>query len=169
MHVIFFNRNVIELLPHPLAYKYIHCNYASDLPNFLLDYKFYVKNIVYITLWTFQNRSNYPLKVVLKNHSKSLKNSTVLDSKWVDLHSEHIIWYALVHFFTAMKKSIDLKLQQKKYTKTYHIICSLCRSTHLESNTIGFSILWYFCDLLWFFKTALGGNWTGFGKFRGMI
>ena len=27
------------------------------------------------------------------------------------------------------------------YTKAYHIICSLCRSTHLESNTIRFSIL----------------------------
>ena len=70
-------------------------------------------------------------------------------------------------FFTAMKKSIDLKLQQKRYTKAYHIICSLCRSTHLESNTIWFSILWFFCDLLWFFKTDLGGNLTGFGKFRG--
>ena len=55
----------------------------------------------------------------------------------------------------------------KKYTKEYHIICLLCKSTHLESNTIGFSILWFFCDLLWFFKTALGGNLTGFEKFRG--
>jgi len=88
-----------------------------------------------------------------------MKNSIVLDSKWVDLHCEHIIWYALVHFFRAMKKSID-KAIAKKYTKAYHIIYSLCRSTHLESNTIGFSILW-------FFKTALGGNLTGFEKFRG--
>ena len=40
-----------------------------------------------------------------------------------------------------MKKSIDLKLQQKKYTKTYHIICSLCRSTHMKSNKIRFSII----------------------------
>ena len=91
----------------------------------------------------------------------------MLDSKWVDLHYEHIICYALVYFFIAMKKSIDLKLQQKKYTKSYNIICSLCRSTHFESNTIRFSILWFFCDLLWFFKTALGGNLTDFGKFRG--
>ena len=91
----------------------------------------------------------------------------MLDSKWVDLHNEHIIWYALVQFFIAMKKNIDLKLQQKNCTKAYHIICSLCRSTHLESNTIWFSILWFFCDLLWFFKTDLGGNLTGFGKFRG--
>jgi len=87
-----------------------------------------------------------PLKSVLKNHSDSQKNykienQIVLDSKWVDLHNEHIIWYALVQFFTALKKYIDLKLQQKKYTKAYLIICSLCSSTHLESNTIGFSIL----------------------------
>ena len=65
---------------------------------------------VYITPWTFQNRSNYPPKAVLKNNSKSQKNHKienpiVLDSKWVDLHNEHIIWYALVHFFTAMKKT----------------------------------------------------------------
>ena len=62
------------------------------------------------------------LKVVLKNHSKSQKNHKmenpiVLDSKWEDLHSEHIMWYALVYFFTAMKKSIDLKLQQKNILK----------------------------------------------------
>ena len=42
-------------------------------------------------------------KAVLKNHSKSQKNHKmenpiVLDSKWVDLHSEYIIWYALVYF-----------------------------------------------------------------------
>jgi hypothetical protein len=58
------------------------------------------------------------LKVVLKNHSKSLKNckmenQTVLDLEWVDVHTEHVIWYDLVHFFTATNKSIDLKLQQK--------------------------------------------------------
>ena len=46
-------------------------------------------------------------------------------------------------------------------------MCSLYRSTHVESNKIGFFILWFFCDLLWFFETALGGNLTGFGKFRG--
>jgi hypothetical protein len=119
----------------------------------------------------FSKPVKLPLKSVSKNHSKSqknhkMKNSIVLDSKWVDLHCEHIIWYALIHFFTAMKKSIDLKLQQKNILK-HTILCSLCRSTHLESNTIGFFILWFFCDLLWFFKTALEGNLTGFGKFRG--
>jgi hypothetical protein len=37
----------------------------------------------------------------LKNHSKSqknykIKNSILLHYTWVDLHSEYIIWYALV-------------------------------------------------------------------------
>ena len=37
----------------------------------------------------------------LKNHIKSqknhkIKNLILLDSTWVDLHSEHIIWYTLV-------------------------------------------------------------------------
>jgi hypothetical protein len=37
----------------------------------------------------------------LKNHSKSQKNHEMenlilLDSTWVDLHSEYIIWYALI-------------------------------------------------------------------------
>jgi hypothetical protein len=47
---------------------------------------------------------------------------------------------------------INLKIQQKLCTKAYHIICSLCRSTHVESNKIRFSILRFLCDLLWFFK-----------------
>ena len=76
-------------------------------------------------LLNFSKPIKLPPKAVSKNHSKSqknhkMKNSIVLDSKWVDLHSEYIIWYALVHFFTAMKKSIDLKLQQKNILK--HII-----------------------------------------------
>jgi hypothetical protein len=42
----------------------------------------------------------------LKNHSKSQKNHKIenpilLDSTRVDLHSEHIIWYALIHFFVV--------------------------------------------------------------------
>jgi hypothetical protein len=43
-----------------------------------------------------------------------MENPIVLDLEWVDIHNEHIIWYALVHFYTVMKKNIDLKLQQKK-------------------------------------------------------
>ena len=108
----------------------------------------------------------------MKNHSKSQKNHKienriVLDSKWVDLHNEHIIWYALVYYFCCSFRSMLFFIAVKKCTKAYHIIRSLCRSTHLESNTIKFSILWFFCDLLWFFKTILGGNLTGFEKFIG--
>ena len=129
---------------------------------------------VYITPWTFQNRSNYPLKAVLKNHSKSQKNYKienliVLYFKWVDLHSEYIIWYVLVYIFCYSFRSMFFLRSCKKCTKAYHIICSVCRSTHLEFNRIGFSILWFFCDLLWFFKTALERNLTGFEKFRGVI
>jgi len=40
----------------------------------------------------------------LKNHSKSQKNHKIenpilLDSTWVDIRSEYIIWYTLVQFF----------------------------------------------------------------------
>jgi hypothetical protein len=42
-----------------------------------------------------------------------MKIPIVLDSKWVDRYNEHIIWYALVQFFKAMKKNIDLKLKKK--------------------------------------------------------
>jgi hypothetical protein len=43
-------------------------------------------------------------KVSLKNQSKSQKNHKVenpivLDFKWENLHSEYIIWYALVYIF----------------------------------------------------------------------
>jgi hypothetical protein len=106
--------------------------------------------MVYSTSELSKNQSNYPLRQFFKNHSKSQKNHKmkiliVLDSKWVNLYNEHIICYALVHFFTAMKKNI-------KYSKAYHIIYSICRFTHLESNTIRFFILWFFCDLLCFFQ-----------------
>ena len=47
----------------------------------------------------------------LKNHSKSqknhkMKNLILLDSTWVDLHNEHIIWYALVQSFWCSFRSI---------------------------------------------------------------
>jgi len=41
---------------------------------------------------------------------------------------------------------------KKICTKVYHIIYSLCRSTHQESNKIEFFILCFSYDLLWFFK-----------------
>ena len=61
---------------------------------------------VYIIPWTFQNPSNYSLKQfwkIILNHSKikKMENPIVLDSKWIDLHSEYIIWYALVYFFVV--------------------------------------------------------------------
>jgi len=85
--------------------------------------------------------------------------------------SRYTLWtYNMVYFITffySYEEKYRSKATAKKHTKAYYIICSLYRSTHLESNTIGFSILWFFCDLLWFFKTALGANLTGFEKFRG--
>ena len=47
----------------------------------------------------------------LKNHNKSQKNPKIenlilLDSTWVDLHSEYIIWYALVQIFCSRFRSI---------------------------------------------------------------
>jgi hypothetical protein len=43
----------------------------------------------------------------LKDHSKSqknhkIKNSILLDSTWIDLYSEHIIWYVLVQSFSVV-------------------------------------------------------------------
>ena len=77
-----------------------------------------------------------------------MKNPIVLDSKWVGLHSEHIIWYASIYFFTAMKKSIDLKLQQKnilKHTILYvHSVDLLIWSlTQLDFPFYDFSVIYY--------------------------
>jgi hypothetical protein len=47
-----------------------------------------------------------------------MKNLIVLDSKWTYntwTPNGHIIRYALVQFFIAMKKNIDLKLQKNIY------------------------------------------------------
>ena len=61
---------------------------------------------VYITPLNFSKPVKLPPKAVSKKHSKSQKNHKienliVLDSKWVDLYSEYIIWYALVYFFVV--------------------------------------------------------------------
>jgi hypothetical protein len=58
----------------------------------------------------------------------------------------------LYELFKLITEKIDQNLKQKLYTKAYYIICSLYSSTHVESNKIEFFILWFFCDLLWFFK-----------------
>jgi hypothetical protein len=57
----------------------------------------------------------------------------------------YIIRYALVHCFYIYEliiKSINLKLQQI-YTKVYHIICSLCTSTHVEVQQSWIFISWF--------------------------
>ena len=50
----------------------------------------------------------------------------------------------LLRFFKCLakinKKDKDKACIAKTFTKIYHIICSLCRSTYVESNKIGFSI-----------------------------
>jgi hypothetical protein len=107
----------------------------------------------------FSKPIKLPLEQFWNNHSKSqkickMKNPIVLDLEWVNLHNDHIIWYAC--FFCCSFRSILFFVAVKKCTKAYRIICSLCRSTHSKSNTARFSILRFFCDLLWFFKTALG-------------
>jgi hypothetical protein len=43
--------------------------------------------------------------------------------------------------FCCSSRSILFFIGVKKCAKAYHTLCSPCRSTHLESNTIGFSIL----------------------------
>jgi hypothetical protein len=46
------------------------------------------------------------LSKYLKNHNKSqknykIKNTILLDSTWVELHSKHIIWYTLEQSFVV--------------------------------------------------------------------
>ena len=47
------------------------------------------------------------------------------------------------------------KATLKNCAKVYYIIYLQHRSTHVESNKIGFPILWFYCDLLWFFKNSI--------------
>jgi hypothetical protein len=66
--------------------------------------------------WTAVCYNNHGFATVtesLKNHSKSQKNrkmenSILLDSTWVDLHNEHIIWCALVQRFCCSFKFIRI-------------------------------------------------------------
>ena len=137
--------------------------------NTILSFSF-----LFISTKSLKNHSKSQKNHKIKNHSKSqknhkMKNLIVLDSKWVDLHSEHIIWYALIYFLYSYEEKYRSKAAAKKYIKAYYIIRSLCRSTHLESNTIRFSILWFFCDLLWIYKTILGVIWMVLESSRGDI
>jgi hypothetical protein len=88
-------------------HKWIDVDFEKNLPHPNLW------GVDYITpnLWNdtyhplnFLKQVKLPPKSVLKNHYKSQKNhkienSIVLDSKWVDVSNEHIIWYVLVYIF----------------------------------------------------------------------
>ena len=125
---------------------------------------FWKKSIALLQLWrvdyiTFQpmKRSispplnflklvKLPPKTVLKNHSKSQKKSQNRKSNCVRLQmSRSTQWiYNMICFsifFCCSFKFMLFFITVKKYTKAYYIICLLCRSTHLESNTIEFFIL----------------------------
>jgi hypothetical protein len=65
-----------------------------------------------------------------------------------------------------MKKNIDLKLK-KVYTKACHIIYSLSRFIHLESNASGFCILRFFW-IYYDFSKILQGRFTDFKSTRVM-
>jgi hypothetical protein len=90
----------------------------------------------------------------LKNHNKSQKNRKMenpiaLYLEWVNLHSEHIIWYAVVHIFTPMKKSIDIKLQQKIYKKrsvlyVHYVDLPILSPKQLDFSFYDFSVI--YCD-----------------------
>jgi len=75
----------------------------------------------------------------------------------------NMVWFSI--FFYSYEKKHRFKATTKMIC--FFIWSSLCSSIHLESNTIIFSILWFFYDLLWFFKTILGDNLISFEKFRG--
>ena len=107
---------------------------------------------VYITSWTFQNRSNYPLnqfRIIIVNHRKIIKWKIQLC--WLQMSRSTLWTYNMIcfsTFFYSYEEKHKSKAITKKYTKAYHIICSLCRSTYLESNTIGlpfydFSVIYY--------------------------
>ena len=100
-----------SILPsHSAFYSIVDMKKSISPPN--------LWGLEYITpnLWNslyhplnFSKPVKLPPKSVLKNHSKSqknhkIKNSIVLDSKWVDLHNEYIIWYILVHSLQLWRK-----------------------------------------------------------------
>jgi hypothetical protein len=74
---------------------------------------------------------------IIVNHRKNHKNgnSILLDSTWVDLHSEHIIWYALVQsfccnfrvnksiFFTYYINPTYTSIGLFNYVWTVHLTC----------------------------------------------
>jgi hypothetical protein len=49
-----------------------------------------------------------------------MKNAILLDSTWVDLHNEHIIWYALLHFFAITLNLLENSNKFKATAKTLY-------------------------------------------------
>jgi hypothetical protein len=48
-----------------------------------------------------------------------MENLILLDSTWVDLHNEHIIWYALAHiFYVALDLCFSI-INSHSYTKSF--------------------------------------------------
>jgi hypothetical protein len=72
--------------------------------------------------------------------------------QWLIHHKSFTIIGREAAAMNSLYKNTHLRLQQKLCTKAYHIICSLCRFIHVKSNAIEFFFLWFFYDLLWFFK-----------------
>jgi hypothetical protein len=88
-----------------------------------------------------------------KNHNRSqknhkMKNLIVLDSKWVDLYCDHIIWYALVLFFDSHEekyKSKSIKNVSKHSILYVHYVDLLIwSSTQLDFPFYNYSV--FCCD-----------------------
>jgi hypothetical protein len=111
-----FNKEKVQITPRTIDPE-THNPWTmkrSNLPHWI------IQNCIFYPLGGFRRRfcySNKGFAIVmavlsfllifaeyLKNHSKSQKNLKIenlilLDSTWVDLHNEHIIWYTLVQSF----------------------------------------------------------------------
>jgi hypothetical protein len=99
-----------------------------------------------------------------------MENPIVLDSKWVNLHSEYIIWYTLVYIFGCSFRSMFFFIAVKKTVLKHIILYVHCINLLIWSPTqLDFFILWFFYDLLWFFKIALGVIWPVFESLGGDI
>jgi hypothetical protein len=141
-----------ESLLHPL-------NYGGELLN-PLNYK-----TVYSTPELSKTGQITPQTVLsfsflfilaesLKNHSKSqknhkMKNIILLDFTWVDLHSEYIIWYALVQQnWSPNYKKKKIKINNKNFVLNHIVLYVHCVDLLMWSPTkLDF---FYFMIFLWF-------------------